>query len=83
MTLKSDGRLARWIVEALEAHDGSASIVEICKHIWRTHESDLRKSGDGFYTWQYDMRWAGDRLRAEGVLQPKRRGDRGPWRLLK
>ena len=52
MTLKSDGRLARWIVEALEAHDGSASIVEICKHIWRTHESDLRKSGDGFYTWR-------------------------------
>jgi hypothetical protein len=43
MTLKQDGSLSKWIVEALKAHGGSASIVEICKHIWRHHESDLRK----------------------------------------
>ncbi len=66
MTLKSGGRLDQWIVEALEAHGGSASIVEICRHIWQVHESDLRRSGDGFFTWQYDMRWAGNKLRAEG-----------------
>ena len=83
MTLKKDGTLAQWIVEALEAHEGSAGIVAICKHIWKHHESDLRESGDEFYTWQYDMRWAGNRLRSEGVLQPKPPGDQGPWCLAK
>ena len=83
MTLKNDGRLALWIVEALEAHGGSASIVEICRHIWKKRESELRKSGDDFFTWQYDMRWVGNKLRTEGALQPKTRGDRGPWRLAK
>ena len=73
--------LQSWIVEALEAKGGSASIVEICKHIWQSHEPELRSSGDLFYTWQYDMRWAGDKLRDSGALQPKSRGDLGPWRL--
>ena len=70
-----------WVIEALEALGGSASIVDICKHIWRFHGSEIESSGDLFYTWQYDMRWAGDRLRKSSVLQPKPRGDRGPWRL--
>lgn len=70
MTIKNDGTLDEWVIEALEAHGGSASIVDICKHIWEFHESDLRKSGDDFYTWQYDMRWVGNRLREDGVLQP-------------
>ncbi len=83
MTLKSSGLLERWVVEALEAHNGSAYIVDICKHVWQFHESDLRKSGDEFYTWQYDIRWAGQRLRDDGVLKRKRPGARGPWHLAK
>ena len=81
MTLKNDGRLDQWVVEAPKAHGGGATIMEICKYVWQHYELELRKSGDGFYTWQYDIRWAGDRLRNERVLQPKNRGDRGPWRV--
>ena len=76
-------KLQEWTIEALEAHGGSASIVQICKHIWQQHKSELEASGDLFYTWQYDMRWAGDKLRKERVLEQKRLGDRGPWRLAK
>ena len=73
--------LKEWVVEALRAKGGSASIAEICKHIWQSHEPEIRNSGDLLYKWQYDMRWAGQVLRNSGVLQPKSRGDQGPWRL--
>ncbi len=81
MTLKNSGVLEEWGVEALEAHGGSAYLLDVCKHIWKFHESALRESGDEFYTWQYDIRWAAQRLRDDGVLVRKSRGDRGPWRL--
>ena len=68
-----------WIVEALKDHGGSAHIAPMCKYIGDKYESELRKSGDLFYTWQYDIRWAGKKLREKGVLQPKHPGDRGPW----
>ena len=55
--------LQDWVVHALEAHGGKATIVQSAKHIWENHESELRASGDLFYTWQYDMRWACTRLR--------------------
>ena len=74
-------RLMQWVVEALQAHDGSASILQVHKYIWDHHESELRGSGDAFFTWQYDVRWAANKLRDDSVLQPKPKGDRGPWRL--
>lgn len=82
MTLQNDDRVAAWIIEALEAHDGEASIVQICKYIWEHREAEIRQSGDGLYTWQYDMRWHGKKLRDEGILQPKKKGA-GPWRLAR
>jgi hypothetical protein len=30
------------------------------------HQSDLENSDNLFYTWQYDMRWAAQRLRDDG-----------------
>lgn len=78
---KNDGRLEQWIMDALKSHGGIATIVEICKHIWQNHELELRQSGDGFYTWQYDMRWAGKRLNIKEDLQLKIPGKRGSWRL--
>lgn len=74
--------LKGWVIEALVAQGGSASIVEICKHIWQFHEQEIKNSEDLLYTWQYDMRWAGQKLRDSGILQPKPKGDRGPWRLV-
>jgi len=58
--------LQEWLVNALRAHRGSATIVQVCEHVWANHEQDLRASGDLFYTWQYDIRWAATKLRKKG-----------------
>ncbi|WP_078427513.1 hypothetical protein [Alkalihalobacterium alkalinitrilicum] len=56
MSSKKD--LEKWILEAIHNKNGSATLIEICKYVWEYHEDDLRNSGDLFYTWQYDIRWA-------------------------
>lgn len=74
--------LQDWVVEALKAHGGAASILDISKHVWTHHERELRESGDLFFTWQYDLRWAGQVLRDHGVLSPAAgRRTRVPWSL--
>ena len=45
-------------------------MLEVGKYIWDHHESELRRSGDLFYKWQYDMRWAANHLRKTGVMKP-------------
>ncbi|WP_417292780.1 hypothetical protein [Desulfovibrio porci] len=67
------------VVEALKAMGGAGRIVQICKYIWEHHKDALSTSGDLFYTWQYDVRWAGQRLRDNEVLE-KPRPDH-VWRL--
>ena len=52
-----------WVYEAVKESGGVASIVTVAKHIWKHHEIELRASGDLFYKWQYDMRWAAQKLR--------------------
>lgn len=61
--------LTTWVHEAVLAYGGSASIPEVCKHIWQNHENDLRNMGDTFFTWQYDVRWAAQQLRDDGVFK--------------
>ncbi len=74
--------LESWIVEALKEHGGSADLIDVCKTVWRRHEADLRAAGDLFYTWQYDIRWAGTKLRKRGILAPaSREKSREPWQL--
>ena len=73
--------LKNWIVEALKRNSNSASLVIIAKDIWYFHEIDLRSSGDLFYTWQYDMRWAANSLRREGILKPADISPSGIWEL--
>lgn len=73
--------LQDWIIDALRENGGSTTIIEIAKHIWRKHESHLRQSNDLFYTWQYDMRWAGNILRSKGVLKDARTSPKGVWEL--
>ena len=70
-----------WVLEALRAHSGRANIVQIAKYLWEHHEPDLRASGDLFYTWQYDMRWAGQRLYKSGKIKHKGTTGRGFWDL--
>lgn len=73
--------LMRWVLEALKAQGGSASVLQVCKWVWRHHEDDLRNAGDLFYSWQYDIRWAATKLRKQGRLAATSREDRGMWRL--
>ena len=73
--------LKEWVVEALEAHKGQASLIDVAAHIWLNHEAELRASGDLFCKWQYDMRWAALSLRHEGKLAPAEDAPRGYWRL--
>ncbi|GAB1478587.1 hypothetical protein MASR2M74_11340 [Paracoccaceae bacterium] len=56
------------VLSALKGLGGEATLVEVAKAIWAMHEAELRGSGDIFYTWQYDMRWAGQSLRDQGRL---------------
>jgi len=73
--------MEKWVVEALDASGGSASLTAVAQSVWVNHESDLRDLGDAFYTWQYDMRWAADRLRRRGVLKSATLTPRGVWSL--
>jgi hypothetical protein len=70
-----------WVSAALAEHGGQAKIVDVARHIWQYHESDLRASGDLFYTWQYDMRWAAQKLRDEGKAAAPEGLPRGTWAL--
>jgi hypothetical protein len=79
MASKSD--LDGWVLEALKELGGSASLVAVCRLIWRDHEAELRRSGDLLYTWQYDTRWAAHRLRLKRKLKPTSDLPRGVWEL--
>ena len=73
--------LQEWVVETLEAKGVRASIVEICKYTWDKYEDELRRSGDLFFTWQYDMRWAGTELRKAGIMRSREFSPKGIWEL--
>lgn len=79
--MATKGELTDWVIEALTELRGSGSVVEVSKVVWRRHEQDLRASGDLFYTWQYDLRWAAQKLRNSGRLRPAQGRRSGPWQL--
>jgi hypothetical protein len=74
--------LVAWVREALWANGGRGSVVDVSRFIWEHHEPELRQSGDLFYTWQYDIRWAATQLRHQGILKPVGESPRGLWELL-
>jgi hypothetical protein len=78
MTYKDD--LKEWVLRAIKENGGEATLVQVAKHIWVNHESDLKRHGDAFYVWQYDMRWAAQYLRDEGHLVGADQAPRGIWR---
>lgn len=79
MAVKRD--LEKWIIEALSAEGREMSVVEVARHVWEHHEVELRASHDLFYTWQYDLRWAAQNLRNDGVLASKEGRRSGGWSL--
>ena len=80
MATKHD--LQRWVEEALVVFGGAATVVDVARQIWQDHESELRESGDLFFTWQYDMRWAAQALRDSGRARPSSETKRGYWDLV-
>jgi hypothetical protein len=73
--------LKTWVLEALRAAGGSASVVEVSKRIWESHDTEIRAGGDLLFTWQYDVRWAAHVLRRDGALKPADQSPRGVWEL--
>jgi hypothetical protein len=81
MHLATKNDLVDWVVEALTELGGTGSILQVSRAVWRRHEDDLRDSGDLFYTWQYDLRWAGQKLRDSGRLLSVDGNRKLPWTL--
>ena len=79
MATKSD--LKKWVMESLGSRGGAAHHIQVAKDVWERHEDELRASGDLFYTWQYDLRWAAQRLRDSAALLPDEETPRGVWSL--
>lgn len=69
------------VEDELRALGGSSTILEICKQVWLKYEDELRQSGELFYTWQYDIRWAATTLRKQGIMKGKDDSPRGIWEL--
>ncbi len=78
----SKDNLQDFVFEALNDLGGRGRIVEVAKHIWKNHKQELKKSGDLFYTWQYDMRWAATKLRKSGKILPAEVSPRGEWSIV-
>ena len=72
--------LVDWVYIAIQEAGGAAPPAAVAKHIWLHHEDELRHSGDLFFTWQYDMRWATHKLRKAKKLRPAHRNDT-LWRI--
>ena len=71
--------LKDWVKGALCRNDGKLKLIDVAKDIWTHHEKELRSSGDLFFSWQYDMRWAATALRKAGEIEAA--NDRGIWKL--
>lgn len=79
MTVKRE--LEVWILEALRFLGGSGTVVEVSRRVWQVHEADLRAAGDFFFTWQYDIRWAAQKLRDSGYLVTTAGQKKREWEL--
>lgn len=73
--------MKNWVIKALQSQNGVGWPREVSKYIWDNYQSELMKSGDLLYTWQYDVRWAAQMLRNEGILEPVYGRRDLPWTL--
>ena len=70
-----------WIIAALRAHGGSASIAQVCKHIWEHNHALIVQDEALLYTGQFEVRWAKDLLSRDGILLPAKQSGKGRWQL--
>ena len=69
------------LTEALNAFGKRGTIVQVCEYIWKNYEQELRNSGDLFFTWQYDVRWAATVLRQQRKMKSADLSGKGVWEL--
>lgn len=74
-------KLQLWVREALGDLGGQGLILDVAKHVWANHETDLKNSDDAFYSWQYDIRWTANQLRRTGKLGLRTAGSKSIWVL--
>lgn len=68
--------LGEIVLQALQFYGGQATNLEIAIFIWENYETELKASGDIFFGWQYDARWAITKLRHAGVVETVGRKNR-------
>lgn len=73
--------LKHWVTEALHDHGGGAKLLDVMKTVWKKHRKEIEVSGDAFFTWQYDIRWAATALRKTKKMKSKEVSPRGIWEL--
>jgi hypothetical protein len=78
---KARKNMTDWVLEALKDLGGSASFLDISKHVWEHREADIRAVKDLLYEWQYELRWAAYFLRRDGALRPAAESPKGVWEL--
>lgn len=66
------------ILAALKEYKGQAKIHQVCEHVWTHNSSQIMESKQVLYTWQYDIRWAANKLRRENKIVSE---PRGYWKL--
>ena len=70
------------LCKSLKQLGGAATIIDVCKHFWTKHKKELEQSGDLFYTWQYDIRWAATELRKTKRMKSSELSPKGVWELI-
>lgn len=61
---------------------GKTTIVDVCKYVWSHYGSELENSGNLFFTWQYDIRWAATELRKTKRMLDKDISPKGIWEII-
>lgn len=74
--------LPELLYNVLKKMGGSASLIQVCKKFYSIYEQELKNSGDLFYTWQYDIRWAATALRKSGRMKDARVSPSGVWEII-
>lgn len=70
------------LYKSIKDMGGQANIIGVCKYVWKHYQQELLASGDLFYTWQYDIRWAATELRKTKRMKATDQSPRGVWEIL-
>ena len=71
------------VQEALEFHDGSATVKQVAEYIADNYLDVINEDDDLKLSWQYDFRWAATHLRNDGIMLPAEESPKGVWELAK